>query len=57
LYKVIKTQGTKESVGSFMAYDETTDIYLSDKKGNNAFDTHEQAFELAVKFAKRSIKK
>ena len=40
-----------------MAYDETTDIYLSDKKGNNAFDTHEQAFDLAVKFAKRSIKK
>lgn len=57
MYKVIKTQGTKKSVGSFMAYDETADTYLSDEKGNNAFDTHEQAFELAVKFVKRSIKR
>ena len=56
MYKVIKTQGTKKSVGSFMAYNETTDTYLSDKKGNNAFDTHKEAFELAVKFVKRSIK-
>ncbi len=55
--EIIKTQGTKKSVGSFMAYNETTDTYLSDKKGNNAFDTHEEAFELAVKFVKRSIKK
>lgn len=57
MYKVIKTQGTKKSVGSFMAYDETADTYLSDKKGNNAFDTHKEAFELAVKFVKRSIKR
>ena len=57
MYKIIKTQGTKESVGSFMAYNEITDTYLSDEKGNNAFDTHKEAFELAVKFAKRSIKK
>ena len=45
MYKVIKTQGTKESVGSFMAYNEITDTYLSDEKGNNAFDTHKEAFE------------
>ena len=55
--KIIKTQGTKESVGSSMAYNEITDTYLSDEKGNNAFDTHKEAFELAVKFVKRSIKK
>ena len=36
---------------------EITDTYLSDEKGNNAFDTHKEAFELAVKFVKRSIKK
>ena len=40
-----------------MAYDETTDTYLSDKKGNNAFDTHEQAFELAVKNMKLHLSK
>ena len=42
-YKIIKTEGTKNSVGSFMVYDNNTDEYLFDEKGNNSWDTKEQA--------------
>jgi hypothetical protein len=43
LYKIIKTQGTKNSTGAFMAYDSETDEYLFDSEGNNAWDTEEEA--------------
>ena len=40
--KIIKTEGTKTSVGSFMIYDdEGNDI--CDENGNNAWDTYEEA--------------
>ena len=43
--KIIKTQGTKESVGAFMVYDEK-DECLFDEDGNNAWDTLEEANEV-----------
>ena len=43
--KIIKTQGTKESVGAFMVYDEK-DECLFDEDGNNAWDTLEEASEV-----------
>ena len=43
--KIIKTQGTKESVGAFMVYDEK-DECLFDEDGNNAWDTLEEAREV-----------
>ena len=43
--RIIKTQGTKESVGAFMVYDEK-DECLFDEDGNNAWDTLEEASEV-----------
>ena len=43
--RIIKTQGTKESVGAFMVYDEN-DECLFDEDGNNAWDTLEEANEV-----------
>jgi hypothetical protein len=42
---IIKTQGTKESVGAYMVYDEK-DECLFDEDGNNAWDTLEEANEV-----------
>jgi hypothetical protein len=40
--KIIKTEGTKTSVGSFMIYnDKGNDV--EDENGNNAWDTYEEA--------------
>ena len=43
--RIIKTQGTKESVGAYMVYDEK-DECLFDEDGNNAWDTLEEANEV-----------
>ena len=43
--RIIKTQGTKESVGAFMVYDEK-DECLFDEDGNNAWDTLKEAEEV-----------
>ena len=43
--RIIKTQGTKESVGAYMVYDEK-DECLFDEDGNNAWDTLEEASEV-----------
>ena len=48
-FKIIKTQGTKNSVGAFMVYDSDTDKYLFDAEGNNAWDTKEQALAVLNK--------
>ena len=42
-FKIIKTQGTKNSVGAFMIYDSDTDEYLFDAEGHTAWDTNEEA--------------
>jgi len=54
---IIKTQGTKESVGAYMVYDEN-DECLFDEEGNNAWDTLEEAEEVKEieKDAKNHIK-
>jgi len=39
---IIKTQGTKDSMGAFMVMDEK-DQELFDKEGNNAWDTYQEA--------------
>ena len=41
-YKIIKTQGTNESIGAFMVWNKQGN-YLFDKKGNNAWDTLQEA--------------
>ena len=41
-FKIIKTQGTKDSMGAFMVMDEK-DQELFDKEGNNAWDTYPEA--------------
>ena len=41
-FKIIKTQGTKDSVGAFMVMDKK-DQELFDKEGNNAWDTYQEA--------------
>ena len=41
-YEIIKTQGTNESVGAFMVWNKQGN-YLFDKKGNNAWDTLQEA--------------
>ena len=46
--KVIKTEGTKTSVGSFMVIDDNGD-YFCDEKGNNAWDTYEEAERIMKK--------
>ena len=48
-FEIIKTQGTKNSVGAFMVYDSDTDEYLFDAEGNNAWDTAEQALAVLNK--------
>ena len=48
-FEIIKTQGTKNSVGAFMVYDSDTDKYLFDAEGNNAWDTYEQALAVLNK--------
>ena len=48
-FEIIKTQGTKNSVGAFMVYDSDTDEYLFDAEGNNAWDTNEQALAVLNK--------
>ena len=40
--EIIKTQGTKESIGAFMVIDEKGQE-LFDKEGNNAWDTYQEA--------------
>lgn len=40
--KVIKTEGTKTSVGSFMVVDDKGNDFC-DEEGNNAWDTYEEA--------------
>ena len=40
--KIIKTEGTKTSVGSFMIYDDKGNS-VCDENGNNAWDTYEEA--------------
>ena len=50
--KVIKTEGTKTSVGSFMVVDDKGNDFC-DEKGNNAWDTYEEA-ERVLKSEKRS---
>ena len=50
---IIKTQGTKESMGAYMVYDEK-DECLFDEDGNNAWDTLEEAEE--VKKIEKNIK-
>ena len=41
-FKIIKTQGTKDSMGAFMVIDEKGQE-LFDKEGNNAWDTYQEA--------------
>ena len=48
-WEIIKTQGTKNSVGAFMIYDSDNDEYLFDAEGNNAWDTNEQALAVLNK--------
>jgi len=45
-FEIMKTQGTRNSVGSFMVYAPDMDDYLTDKDGNNSFDTYEEALSL-----------
>lgn len=40
--KIIKTEGTKTSVGSFMVIDNDGNDFC-DEEGNNAWDTYEEA--------------
>jgi hypothetical protein len=45
--KIIQTQGTRNSQGSYMVlFDENKEVYLSDIKGNNAFDTYQEALQV-----------
>ena len=44
-YKIVKTQGTKESVGAFMVFDEKNEE-IFDNKGNNAWNTLQEAEEV-----------
>ena len=45
--KIIQTQGTRNSQGSYMVlFDEDKEVYLSDIKGNNAFDTYQEALQV-----------
>ena len=50
--KIIKTEGTKTSVGSFMIYDDKGND-VCDENLNNAWDTYEEA-EKVLKSEKRS---
>ena len=50
--KIIKTEGTKTSVGSFMIYDDKGNG-VCDENGNNAWDTYEEA-ERVLKSEKRN---
>ena len=44
-YKIVKTQGTKESVGAFMVFDQDGEDCF-DAKGNNAWDNLQEAEEV-----------
>jgi hypothetical protein len=52
---IIKTEGTKTSVGSFMIENSQTDDYVYDAEGNNAWDTKEEAESALVNFLTRNI--
>ena len=45
-FEIMKTQGTRNSVGSFMVYAPDINEYLTDKDGNNCFNTYEEAMSL-----------
>ena len=45
--KIIKTEGSRNSQGAYMVlFDEDKEVYLSDIKGNNAFDTYQEALQV-----------
>lgn len=45
--KIIKTEGSRNSQGAYMVlFDEDKEVYLSDTKGNNAFDTYQEALQV-----------
>jgi hypothetical protein len=46
--KIIKTQGTKESIGAFMVFDKKGNEFF-DELGNNAWDTYYEALEVYSK--------
>ena len=50
--KVIKTEGTKTSVGSFMVIDDDGNDFC-DEEGNNAWDTYEEAERVMKKGNKK----
>ena len=43
--EIIKTQGTKESIGAFMVVDKKGDEFY-DELGNNAWDTYYEALKV-----------
>ena len=51
-YKIVKTQGTKESVGAFMVFDQDGEDCF-DAKGNNAWDNLQEAAKVKRKEEKR----
>ena len=48
-YTIEKTQGTKNSMGSFMVFDENGEEIWDSKTNSNAWDTNEQALAVLNK--------
>ncbi len=45
-YEIIKTQGTKNSTGSFMVFDENGEEIWDNKTNSNAWDTYQEALKV-----------
>ena len=43
--EIIKTQGTRESIGAFMVFDKKGNEFF-DELGNNAWDTYDEALKV-----------
>jgi len=50
--EIIKTQGTKESIGAFMVVDKGGNEFF-DELGNNAWDTYDEALKVLKKSDER----
>ena len=55
-FEIIKTSGTKDSVGAFMVFDQDGEDCF-DAKGNNAWDNLQEAEKVRIKEEKKVKRK
>ena len=54
-YEIIKTQGTKNSTGSFMVFDENGEEIWDNKTNSNAWDTYQEALKVRERIENENL--